>query len=77
MEMGPGQLASSENLLCLLSRTADFEHEVADANQQTLISFPWDRHWQKLWGSPVCKLCVFRGGDRICLLWIRCISLSV
>ena len=40
MEMGPGHLASSGNLLCTLSRTADFEHEVADANQQTLISFP-------------------------------------
>ena len=39
MEMGPGHLASSGNLLCPVSR-ADFEHEVADANQQTLISFP-------------------------------------
>ena len=33
MKMGPRHLASSGNLLCPLSRTADFEHEVADANQ--------------------------------------------
>ena len=52
MEMGPGLLPSSGNLLCPLSRTTDFEqghdfeHEVADANQQTLIFFPWDGHWQ-------------------------------
>ena len=58
-EMGPGHLASSGILLCPLSRTADFEHEVADANQQTLISFPWDGHWQKLWGGPGYRLCVF------------------
>ena len=40
MEMGPGHFASSGNLLCPLSRTADFEHEVTGADQQTLISFP-------------------------------------
>ena len=33
MKMGPGHLASSENRLCPLSRTADFEHEVAGANK--------------------------------------------
>ena len=37
--MGPGHFASSGNLLCPLNRTADFEHEVADANQQTPIFF--------------------------------------
>ena len=68
METGPGHLASSGNLLCPLNRTADYEHEVADANQQTLISFPWGGHWRKLWGGPGCRLCVFWGGDRICLL---------
>ena len=68
MEMGPGHLASSGNLLCPLSRTADFEHEVAGANQQTLISFPWDGHCQILWDGPGCLLCVFWGGDRIYLL---------
>ena len=44
MEMGSGHLASSENLLCPLSGTADFENEVADANPQTLKSFPWGNH---------------------------------
>ena len=39
MEMGPGHLASSENMLCPFRRTADFEHEVAGAYQQTLIIF--------------------------------------
>ena len=68
MEMGPGHLAFSGNLVCPLSRTADFEHVVADANHQTLISFPWDGHWQNLCGDPDCRLCVFWGGDRICLL---------
>ena len=46
MEMGPGHLVSSGNLLCPLSRTADFEHEVADANQQTLISFQITRTYR-------------------------------
>ena len=39
MEIGPGHLASSRNLFCPFSWTADFKHEIADANQQTLISF--------------------------------------
>ena len=56
MEIGSGHLASSGNPMCLLSRTADFEHEVAGVNQQTLISFPWDGHWQKLWDGPGCRL---------------------
>ena len=45
MEIGPGHLASSGNLLCPLSRTADFGHAVAGANQQTLISFSYGGHW--------------------------------
>ena len=60
VEMGPWHLASSGNLLCLLSRTADFEHEVADVHQQTLTSYPWDGHWQKLWDGPGCRM--FWGG---------------
>ena len=34
MEIGSGHLASSGNPLCPLIMTADFEHEVAGANQQ-------------------------------------------
>ena len=56
MEMGPGLFASSGNMLCL-SRTADFEHEVADANQQTLIFFPWGG--QELWDGQGCRLYLF------------------
>ena len=47
MGMVPGHLAASENLFCPLSWTADLELEVADANPQTLISFPWGGYWQK------------------------------
>ena len=39
VEMGPGHLAFLGNMLCPLSRTAGFEHELADVNQQTLIFF--------------------------------------
>ena len=34
VDIGPRHLASSGNRLCPLSRTADFEHEVAGANQK-------------------------------------------
>ena len=40
MEMEPGHLASSGNLLCPLSRTADFEHEVEDA-EGSVVGFNW------------------------------------
>ena len=59
MEVGPGHHASSGNLLCPLSRTADFEHEVADANQQILISFPWDGHCRNYRAARVAGFVYF------------------
>ena len=70
VEMEPGHLAFSGSLLCPLSRTVDFKHDVADANPQTLIYLPRGGHYQKLWGGQRCRLCAFLGGDRIYLLWI-------
>ena len=70
MEMGLMHLVPSGNLLCPSNRTADFEHEVADANSQTLICFPGGGHWQKRCDGQACCLCVFCGGDRIYLLWV-------
>ena len=62
MEMGP----------CFLRKSvkADFENEVANAYPQTLISFPWDGHWQKLWDGHACRLYIFWGGDRTYLFWV-------
>ena len=70
VEMGPGHLASSGNLLCPLRSTAGFEHEVTDANPQTLDIFSVGRPLAETMGDDQgYRLCVSSGGIGMYLLW--------